>query len=116
MAIHRAMEPKDDPQPSQGHRQQASMALNDNYLELFLGYNVIDSPPGYCSAGAGFFLDVGIKTHGEIKLKQKDRFSLKKPLKNTAMALIDLPNIVTFTFSNFKQNFQPKSEKESKLH
>ena len=31
------------------------------------------------------------------------------------MALIDLPNIVTFTFSNFKQNFQPKSDKESKL-
>ena len=39
----------------------------------------------------------------------------KKLLKNTAMALIDLPNIVTFTFSNFKQNFQPKSDKESKL-
>ena len=29
--------------------------LNNYYLEVFLGNHVIDSPPGYCSAGASFF-------------------------------------------------------------
>ena len=44
--------------PTKEHEAAANKQvypLNDYYFELFLGNNVIDLPPGYCSAGAGFF-------------------------------------------------------------